>query len=75
MEQQIITITESDELSELRLAELVGRKGIIKDLCYSEFASRPRGAWIELIGAPYLDEQEWYIPAISISYDDTENRQ
>lgn len=72
--EAIVTIVASDELSELKLAELIGRKGIIKELCYSEFQSKPRGAWIELNGAPYLNEQEWYIPINSISYDDTENR-
>lgn len=72
--EAIVTIVASDELSELKLAELIGRKGTIKELCYGQFQSKPRGAWVELIGAPYLNEQEWYIPVKSISYDDTENR-
>ncbi len=68
--EQIITIVASEELSELKLSELVGRKGIVKELRYHPFGSRPRGAWIELIGEPYLDEQEWYIPEKSIMQDD-----
>ena len=53
--------------------ELVGRSGLIVDLCYDrDFIVR--GAWIELIGQPYQDEKEWYIPIIQLKNDDSKIR-
>lgn len=62
----IVTIIPSVTLTETRLEDLIGREGTIVELCYRKDGTI-RGAWISLIGDPYLDEQEWYIPSNSIS--------
>ena len=62
----IVTIIPSITLTETRLEDLIGREGTIVELCYRKDGTI-RGAWISLIGDPYLDEQEWYIPSDSIS--------
>lgn len=61
-----ITIAASNELSELKLNCLVGRTGKITEVLYHKDGHTVRGAWVALDGAPYLDEQEWYIPAKSL---------
>lgn len=61
-----ITIIPSITLQTAKLDGLVGRKGIVLELNYRQDGSF-RGAWISLIGEPYLDEQEWFIPANSLS--------
>ena len=62
----IVTIAASDELSELRLTDLIGRKGKVIEVLYKKDGTTVRGAWLELLGEPYLNEQEWYIPSKSI---------
>lgn len=44
--------------------KLVGREGNIMEICYHKDET-VSGAWIALIGEPFLDEQEWFIPANS----------
>lgn len=63
----MITIAASGELSELKLNSLIGRKGKVTEVLYCKDGHTVRGAWVVLEGAPYLNEQEWYIPAKSIS--------
>lgn len=64
---ELITIAASAELEELKLNDLVGRKGKINKILYTKDGVSIRGAWIELQDAPYLEEQEWYIPIKSIT--------
>lgn len=63
----IVTIVASDELSEIKLTDLIGRKGKIVEVLYCKDGHTVRGAWVELLGEPYLNEQEWYIPSKSIA--------
>lgn len=62
-----ITIVASAELSELRLDELVGRRGlIVEDLtCERE---KNRGALV-LLEKAYMDEFIWFIPENAIVYE------
>lgn len=66
---KMVTIVASDELSELRLMDLVGRQGLIKETSYNHDGTVVRGVWVELFGDPYLNEKEWYIPIKSIQND------
>ena len=60
-----ITIAASAELSEMKLEELVGRRGlVVEDL--SDGRSRNRGGLLE---KAYLDEFIWFIPESSVSYE------
>ena len=62
-----ITIAASAELSEMKLEELVGRRGlVVEDL--SDGRSRNRGGLV-LLEKAYLDEFIWFIPASSVSYE------
>ena len=61
-----VTIIPSVTLKETKLEDLIGREGTIVELCYRKDGS-VRGAWIELEGEPYLDEQEWFIPENSFT--------
>lgn len=62
-----ITITASAELSEMKLEELVGRRGlVVEDL--SDDRSRNRGGLV-LLEEAYLDEFIWFIPENSVSYE------
>lgn len=62
-----ITITASAELSELRLDELVGRRGlVVEDLAFGR--KKNRGALV-LLEEAYLDEFIWFIPESSVSYE------
>lgn len=62
-----ITITASAELSEMKLEELVGRRGlVVEDL--SDGRSRNRGGLV-LLEEAYLDEFIWFIPENSVSYE------
>lgn len=55
-----VRITTSVELREMRLHALVGRSGVI-------VARNDSGkGYFVLLDKPYQDEQEWYIPAVSI---------
>ena len=62
----IVTIAASDELSEIKLTDLIGRKGKLVEVLSCKDGNTIRGAWVELIGEPYMNEQEWYIPSKSI---------
>lgn len=62
-----ITIAASTELSEMKLEELVGRRGlVVEDL--SDGRSRNRGGLV-LLEEAYLDEFIWFIPENSVSYE------
>lgn len=62
-----ITITASAELSEMKLEELVGRRGmVVEDL--SDGRSRNRGGLV-LLEEAYWDEFIWFIPESSVSYE------
>lgn len=62
-----ITIVGSVELSELKLDELVGRRGlVVEDL--SDDRCRNRGGLV-LLEEAYLDEFIWFIPENSVSYE------
>ncbi len=62
-----ITITASPELSEMRLDDLVGRRGlVIEDLC--EVNDSNQGGLV-LLKEPYMDELLWFIPETSVSYE------
>ncbi len=62
-----ISIVPSDELIEMRLMALAFRKGKIVEIRRNG-EGLIFGAWVELEGQPYLDEQEWFIPLESIDY-------
>lgn len=61
-----VTIISSDELSEMKLEDLAGRRGNIVEPIYDKTTGVIRGAWVELDGEPYLQEQEWFIPITSL---------
>lgn len=61
-----VTIIPSITLQTAQLEGLVGRQGVVLELNYRQDGTS-KGAWISLIGEPYLDEQEWFIPANSLS--------
>lgn len=60
-----ITIVPSVTLECARLEELVGRKAEVVEIMYGR-TGNVRGAWVCLDGDPYLEEQEWFIPANSM---------
>lgn len=61
-----VTIISSDELSEMKLEDLAGRRGNIVEPIYDKTTGVIRGAWVEFDGEPYLQEQEWFIPITSL---------
>lgn len=62
-----ITIAASAELSEMKLEELVGRRGlVVEDL--SDDRCRNRGGLV-LLEEAYLDEFIWFIPEDAVKYD------
>lgn len=62
-----VTIVASDELSQMRLDELVGRKGlVVEDLSF--WGNDPRGGMVFLDEA-YLDEFVWFIPESAVVYE------
>lgn len=62
-----VTIVASDELSQMRLDELVGRKGlVVEDLSFLE--NDPRGGMV-LLEEIYLDEFIWFIPESAVVYE------
>lgn len=62
-----ITIVASAELSELRLDELEGRRGlVIEDL--SSGRKRNRGALV-LLEEAYMDEFLWFIPESAMTHE------
>ncbi|WP_236091873.1 hypothetical protein [Bacteroides ovatus] len=62
-----VTIIASSELSEMRLDELVGRRGlVVEDL--SQNRKKNRGGLV-LLEEIYMDEFLWFIPEESVSYE------
>jgi len=62
-----ITIVASDELSAMKLDDLIGCRGlVVEDL--SEDRLTNRGGQV-LLEEPYLGEYLWFIPENSISYE------
>lgn len=62
-----ITIVASAELSELRLDELAGRRGlVVEDLACGR--EKNRGALV-LLEEAYMDEFLWFIPENAIVYE------
>lgn len=59
-----ILIIPSEELIEYRLMAISYREGHIVEIRTNKLGIL--GAWVELIGEPYLEEQEWFIPVTSI---------
>lgn len=61
---EIVAIGMSEELRELKLTELYGRRAKVIKIENSS-SGEPRGMWVELF-TPHLDETEWYVPIESI---------
>lgn len=62
-----ITIVASAELSELRLDELAGRRGlVVEDLASGRIKNR--GALV-LLEEAYMEEFLWFIPETAIVYE------
>lgn len=62
-----VTIITSSELSEMRLDELVGRRGlVVEDLPQNR--KKNRGGLV-LLEEIYMDEFLWFIPEESVSYE------
>lgn len=62
-----VTIIASPELSEKRLDELVGRRGlVVEDLPQNR--KKNRGGLV-LLEEIYMDEFLWFIPEESVSYE------
>lgn len=56
-----IVIIPSFALSEMKLDNLVGRKANVVEILKSHDGSI-RGCWASLIGEPYMEQKEWFIP-------------
>lgn len=62
-----VTIVASDELTQMRLDELVGRKGlVVEDLSF--LGNAPRGGMV-LLEETYLGEFIWFIPENAVVYE------
>jgi len=62
-----ITIVASDELSAMRLDDLIGCRGlVVEDLSENRLTNR---GGLVLLEEPYLGEYLWFIPEKSISYE------
>lgn len=69
-----IVIIASDSITQDGLEALIGRTGKIVETVYRQDGSIS-GAWVELDGESYLEEQEWYIPINSFKkYADCQER-
>lgn len=67
-EGDIVTIRPSETLFMMRLDYLIGKEAtIIQDL--TSIKRLNKGYMVELI-EPYMEENEWFIPAESIEEDD-----
>ena len=63
-----VRIVASEELSEMKLSELVGRTGYIaEDLAHP--ARKNRG-YIVLLDEPFMRAWLWFIPEKSVCYED-----
>lgn len=60
-----IDIIYSTELSRMRLGDLVGREGTVVEIQRTH-DGMVYGCWVSLIGEPYQDEEEWFIPQSAI---------
>lgn len=56
-----IIIQPSAALYELSLEALVGRRANIIEVLTNNDGS-VRGCWVSLIGEPYINDKEWFIP-------------
>ena len=63
-----VTIIASPELSEMRLDELVGRRGLVVEDLPPEPKKRTGGGLV-LLEEIYMDEFLWFIPEESVSYE------
>ena len=67
IKNEYVTIIFSPELSQMRLDELIGRRGmVVEDL--SQNRETNYGGLV-LLEETYMDEFLWFIPAKSISYE------
>ena len=53
-----VTVVKSAELHEIKLDNLIGKKGEVVE-------ERPNGCWVKF-NEKYLGEHEWFIPSSSI---------
>ncbi|NDV63909.1 hypothetical protein [Bacteroides sp. 224] len=60
-----VIIIPSKELTEMKLDELCGREVIVDEVLDSE-NRKMKGCWVTLIGEPFEDELEWFVPLSSI---------
>lgn len=62
-----VTIIASSELSEMRLDELVGRRGLVVE----DLPQNRKKNWggLVLLEEIYMDEFLWFIPEESVSYE------
>lgn len=56
-----IVIIPSFALSEMKLDALVGRMANIVEVL-KDHNGTIRGCWASLIGEPYMEKKEWFIP-------------
>lgn len=62
-----ITIAASAELSEMKLEELVGRRGLVVEDLSGE--DRKNKGGLVLLEEAYLDEFLWFIPENAMAYE------
>ena len=62
-----VTIIASPELSEMRLDELVGRRGLVVEDLSGE--DRKNKGGLVLLEEAYMDEFVWFIPEKSVTYE------
>lgn len=56
-----IVIIPSFALHEMKLDDLVGRRANVVEILKSHDGTI-RGCWASLIGEPYMEQKEWFIP-------------
>lgn len=57
-----ITIVACEELNDLRLSELIGRRAVVtEDLTIPERCQA--GYMIRLVDGNYMEEENWFVPA------------
>jgi hypothetical protein len=61
-----VLITPSEELSKMGLSKLCGREAIIDEVIDSD-SRKNKGCWVVLVGEPFENESEWYIPLCSLA--------
>lgn len=62
-----VTIIASPELSEMRLDELAGRRGLVVEDLSGE--DRKNKGGLVLLEEAYMDEFVWFIPEKSVTYE------